>query len=161
MKKKQYCTILCKIQSDLFCDHFPSATTSLQRPPLTKNQYLLLSVKFCYNNSLVSDHLPSATTLSVHQVWHKCLGVEIDEKLNFEKHINKVCKKVSAGIGAIRRIRPFVPIDSQKTYIELSSVLWHCSPIWDTCLQDKLQRLQSRAARVITITIHSEIVTRL
>ena len=29
------------------------------------------------------------------------LGVEIDENLTWEKHIAKVCKKASAGIGAI------------------------------------------------------------
>ena len=29
------------------------------------------------------------------------LGVEIDENLSWEKHIDKICKKASAGIGAI------------------------------------------------------------
>ena len=33
---------------------------------------------------------------------HKCLGVRIDEKLN---HIDMICKKASAGIGAM-----FVPL---------------------------------------------------
>jgi hypothetical protein len=37
-----------------------------------------------------------------------CLGVNIDERLTWEKHIDMICSKVSAGIGAIRRIRPFV-----------------------------------------------------
>ena len=31
----------------------------------------------------------------------KCLGVEIDENLKFDKHIEKICKKASTGIGAI------------------------------------------------------------
>ena len=30
------------------------------------------------------------------------LGVEIDENLTWEKHIAKICKKASAGIGAIK-----------------------------------------------------------
>ena len=38
-----------------------------------------------------------------------CLGVDLDEKLSWEKHIEKICGKVSAGIGAMRRIKPFVP----------------------------------------------------
>ena len=33
------------------------------------------------------------------------LGVEIDENLTWEKHI---CKKASAGIGAIKRVKPYV-----------------------------------------------------
>ena len=34
----------------------------------------------------------------------KCLGVEIDEKRSWEKHIDTICKKTSAGIGAMRCI---------------------------------------------------------
>jgi hypothetical protein len=30
------------------------------------------------------------------------LGVEIYENLSWEKHIDKICKKASAGIGAIK-----------------------------------------------------------
>ena len=34
----------------------------------------------------------------------KCLGVDLDQKLNWEKHIDSVCHKISAGIGAMKRI---------------------------------------------------------
>ena len=40
----------------------------------------------------------------------KCLGVLLDEKLTFETHIDYICKKACAGIGALRRIKPFVPL---------------------------------------------------
>ena len=33
------------------------------------------------------------------------LGVTIDEKLNFEKHIVKICRKVSQQIAALKRHR--------------------------------------------------------
>ena len=39
----------------------------------------------------------------------KCLGVDLDQKLNWEKHIDSVCHKISAGIGAMKRIKPYVP----------------------------------------------------
>ena len=43
---------------------------------------------------------------------HKCLGVQIDEKLE-DRYIDMIsCKKASAGIGAMRRIRPFAPSNS-------------------------------------------------
>ena len=32
------------------------------------------------------------------------LGIEIDNKLNFEKHIKSLCRKASQKLGAIRRI---------------------------------------------------------
>ena len=43
---------------------------------------------------------------------HKCLGVQIDEKLSWDGHIDMICKEASAGIGAMRRIKPFVPVDT-------------------------------------------------
>ena len=50
------------------------------------------------NNNLVS-RVPS----------NKCLGVLLDEKLTFEINIEYICKKACVGIGALRRIKPFVP----------------------------------------------------
>ena len=36
------------------------------------------------------------------------LGVEIDENLIWKKRTAKMCKKASAGIGAIKRVKPCV-----------------------------------------------------
>ncbi|XP_044182055.1 uncharacterized protein LOC122962870 [Acropora millepora] len=86
---------------------------------------------------------------------HKCLGVQIDEKLSWDSHIDMICRKTSAGIGAMRRIKPFAPVDTlEKVYKSLVQLYFeYCSPLWDNCgklLKDKLQRFQSRAARVLT-----------
>ena len=43
---------------------------------------------------------------------HKCLGVQIDEKLTWECHIYMICKRAGAGVGAMKRIKAFVPIDT-------------------------------------------------
>ena len=80
---------------------------------------------------------------------------DLDEKLSWEKHIEKICGKVSAGIGAMRRIKPFVPpVTLQTIYKTLVQPYFdYCSPLWDNCgkvLQDKLQKFQNRAARIIT-----------
>ena len=66
-----------------------------------------------------------------------------------------ICKKASAGIGATRRIKPFVPVDTlEKVYKSLVQPYFeYCSPLWNNCgklLKDKLQRFQSRAAKVLT-----------
>ena len=73
----------------------------------------------------------------------QCLGVILDEKLSWEKHIDSVCHKISTGIGAIQRIKPYVPHktlhDVYKTLIQ--PYFDYCSPLWDNCglgLQDKL-----------------------
>ena len=39
----------------------------------------------------------------------RCLGVDLDEKLSWKNHIDSVCQTISAGIGAIKRIKPYVP----------------------------------------------------
>ena len=53
---------------------------------------------------------PALTTINnvpVKQVSHtKSLGTHIDENLSWNVHIEKLCKKVTSGIGAIKRIRP-------------------------------------------------------
>ena len=36
------------------------------------------------------------------------LGVEIDEHLNWEKHIECIASKVSSGIGALKKLKEFV-----------------------------------------------------
>ena len=66
-----------------------------------------------------------------------------------------ICKKASAGIGTMRRTKHFVPVDTLDTdYKSLVQPYFeYCSPLWDNCgklLKDKLQRSQSRAARVLT-----------
>ena len=35
------------------------------------------------------------------------LGVKIDNKLNFESHLNNLCKKASSKIHALARISPY------------------------------------------------------
>ena len=86
---------------------------------------------------------------------NKCLGVLLDEKLTFETHIEYICKKACAGIGALRRIKPFVPLWALVTlYRSLTEPYFdYRSPLWDTCgnqLKDKFKKFKNRAGRVIT-----------
>ena len=87
---------------------------------------------------------------------HKCLGVQIDEKLTWDRHIDMIsCKKASVGSGAMRSIRPFVPSNSLEKVNKrpVQPYFDHRSPLWDNCrnlLKDKIHRFQSRARTVIT-----------
>ena len=118
-----------------------------QRLCLLGHHVILIIV--CDNSVLLNNvRIPRRGT-------HKCLGVETDEKLNWDKHIETICKKVSAGIGAIRRAKPFDPANTLQTIYKamVQPYFDYCSPLWDNCgklLKDKLQKVQSRAARVIT-----------
>ena len=65
------------------------------------------------NHSLakIDDELPvminDQPIPRVHSI--SCLGVKLDETLNWEEDINMVCKKVGTGVGILRRIKPYVP----------------------------------------------------
>ena len=85
----------------------------------------------------------------------KSLGITIDAQLSWSKHVDEICKKASSAIGALKRVRPFI-----RTYVAVQIYnalilphFYYCSPVWDSMsgyLSDKLQKVQNRAARVIT-----------
>ena len=85
----------------------------------------------------------------------KSLGVYIDQNLSWNIHIDTLAKKIASGIGAMKRSRPFVPFETLLT-IYNSLVQPHfdyCSVVWGNCnktLSNKLQKLQNRAARILT-----------
>ena len=56
-----------------------------------------------------------------------------------------ICEKACAGIGALRRIKPFVPLHTLLTL--LRSLI---EPYFDCCSPPKLQKIQNRVGRVIT-----------
>ena len=95
----------------------------------------------------------SETVNRVHT--SKSLGVIIDDKLKWENQIDSISKKVSRGIGAIKLIKPYLP---KKCLTQVYNALVqpyfdYCSLVWQNCkleLQSKLQKLQNRAARIIT-----------
>ena len=85
----------------------------------------------------------------------KSLGLYIDKNLSWSKHIEEISKKNLPGIGALKRIRPFI---SQNIAVQIYKALIephfeYCSPVWhgiNNKLSDKLQKLENRAARAIT-----------
>ena len=50
----------------------------------------------------------------------KSLGIYIDENLTWHSHIDKLCKKIASAIGAIKRVKPFVP---QSTVLNIYNSL--------------------------------------
>ena len=63
---------------------------------------------------------------------YKYLGVEIDETLSWRNHTDSLCKKVSAGIGAIKRVRHLVPRQTlhQMYHALVEPYLEYCCEVW-------------------------------
>jgi hypothetical protein len=85
----------------------------------------------------------------------KALGVHIDETLSWTMHIEQISKKISASIGALKRVRPYVPMASLQTMYNsfVQPKFDYCSTVWDGMgseLARKIQKLQNRAVRIIT-----------
>ena len=85
----------------------------------------------------------------------KSLGIHIDQHLSWTKHVNEIAKIVSSGIGALKRLRPFICEDSAILLYRalIEPYFDYCCPVWDGLsneLTDKLQELQNRTIRIIT-----------
>ena len=81
----------------------------------------------------------------------KFLGMHIDRHLSWSEHIHKISKKISSAIGALKRARPFISVQVYTALIQPH--FDYCCSVWDelgSTLATKLQKLQNRAARVIT-----------
>ena len=83
------------------------------------------------------------------------LGLEIDNMLSFNLHVEIICKRLSSRIAVLRKIRVFLPLSQRLLYynaIIRPVVLSYVGVIWWSCDQELLNRvlkLQKRAARVI------------
>ena len=75
--------------------------------------------------------------------------------MTWEHHVSTIISKVSKVIGVLRRLKPLLPQSTlTMIYNSLAQPYFdYCSIVWDSLgkgLGQKLQRLQNRAARIIT-----------
>ena len=107
------------------------------------------------------DNVPIEKVTSV-----KSLGIFIDENLRWQTHIDKLSKKIASGIGAIKSNRGVAPLPALHCVynVLIQSQFDYCNVAWDNCrktLFDRLQKLQNRAARVLTFPRYAADVNRL
>ena len=74
----------------------------------TKTEFMLIGSR--QKLSTLSESLElSIDNIAIKQVsTTKSLGILIDNNMAWHSHIDKLSKKIASGIGAIKRIRPFV-----------------------------------------------------
>ena len=79
----------------------------------------------------------------------------MDESLTWEKHAEYIIQKVACNISILRKVAPILSLDNEiAIYGSIVEPYFnYCYLVWDglsETLSNKLQRLQNRAARVIT-----------
>lgn len=125
---------------------------------IAKTEFMVIGSRQKLRTEENNDIRIEIDSKTIERVRHtKSLGLTIDDRLSWSKHIDELCKKISSGVGALKQVRPFI---STSTAVQIYNALIlpyfdYCSPVWDgLCNQfsDKLQKLQNRAARVITRT---------
>ena len=82
------------------------------------------------------------------------LGLEIDSKLNFDKHISKLCNKCAGILNALCRIKRFLAFNERK--ILVNSFIYgnfnYCPLVWHFCTKEstyKIENIQKRALRFL------------
>ena len=122
---------------------------------MTKTEFMLIGSRQKLNN------LSSVPSLNINNVplkrsqCSKSLGLLIDENLTWEDHVDALSKKIASVVGAKKRSSHCLsPTALQDVYYGLlQSHFDYCSMVWGNSgetLCEKLQRLQNRAARVLT-----------
>ena len=90
---------------------------------------------------------------------HKHLGLIISEDLRFKDHVNEIIKKVNRNLGPLYPIAPYLPrnILEQiyttyiRPYFDNADIIY--DGLITTSDATRLERLQNRAARIITDTL--------
>ena len=85
----------------------------------------------------------------------KYLGIHLDENLKWNEHVDKLCSKVNRSISGLKQARDYVPLYVLNAIYKslIQPVFVYCDVVWDNLdqgLATKLQKLQNRAARIIT-----------
>ena len=50
-----------------------------------------------------------------HVTSTKSLGVHIDQTLSWNVHVENLCKKIASGIGALKKVKSFVPHETLRS----------------------------------------------
>ena len=83
------------------------------------------------------------------------VGIHLDENLKWNEHVDKLCSKVNRSVSGLKQARDYVPLYVLHTIYKslIQPVFDYCDIVWDNLdqgLATKLQKLQNRAALIIT-----------
>ena len=90
----------------------------------------------------------------------KLLGIHLDNRLNFNLHINTICKSASNQLNALVRLKKFLSFEQKKVLVNsfILSNFDYCPLVWfisSAKSLKKVENLQKRAFRFLQNDYHS------
>ena len=82
------------------------------------------------------------------------IGVHIDDKLNFNEHINNICKSAGNQLNALMRLKSFLGLKEKEVLVNsfIYSNFNYCPLVWmfsNKKSLDKIESLRKRALRFL------------
>ena len=99
---------------------------------------------------------------SIEQVKErKFLGLNVDQQLSWETHINEVCKKISKNVYLLSQLRHVTDMHARKMffYAHIKSHIDYVSTVWDGSREVHINSLNSYYKRAIKLIDSSPIST--
>ena len=122
-----------------------------------RDNYLKLNADKCHllitkHSNDVSVNVEDEIIIGSQSV--KLLGVTIDNKLDFNEHVSKICKKVSTKLHALARISHFMTPEKLRLILKafIESQFSYCPLLWmfhSRALNNRINRLHERALRLV------------
>ena len=108
--------------------------------------HLLVSNQNDISIKLDDETIESSTSI-------KLLGITIDNNLNFNEHVTKICDKASQKLHALSRISNYITTDKMKIIMRtfFESQFNYCPLVWmfhSRTLNNRINRLHERALRL-------------
>jgi hypothetical protein len=122
---------------------------------VAKTEFQIIGTKRMLKKASAQQLKIHIQNIPIKQVFQcKTLGVTVDENLCWKSNTDSICKKISSGIYALKRIKEYV---DKKTLVSVYNAIIqpyfsYCCEVWNTfgeTQSTRLQKLHNRAARVI------------
>ena len=160
-------TDVCNLADDTtpyVCDaDLQSLLSKLESDTITaimwfESNYMKLNQDKCH--FLIAGNTPEHLWAKVGQeiIWEssqeKLLGLVIDKKLSFNKHLTILCKKSSAKVTALARMMKIIPVEKKRILMKafIESQFSYCPLIWMFCsrkMNGRINYIHERGLRLV------------
>ena len=102
------------------------------------------------------------------RVSFKLLGITLNNKLKFDKHVFNICAKDNKKVSTLRRVAKFLPFQKRPILLKAltQSKFKYCPLVWmfhRRQINDKVNKLHKKALRIVyndTITSFEELLVQ-